>query len=81
MCYLQIGQKMKLDPERPEYHRASLSWQSDASGEGSWVANSTGGQSSSRLASMRSANALLVLPQRSGFVSPGDSVPAILLLS
>eukprot|EP00283_Hemiselmis_rufescens_P022639 CAMPEP_0173464550 /NCGR_PEP_ID=MMETSP1357-20121228/70147_1 /TAXON_ID=77926 /ORGANISM="Hemiselmis rufescens, Strain PCC563" /LENGTH=404 /DNA_ID=CAMNT_0014432467 /DNA_START=28 /DNA_END=1238 /DNA_ORIENTATION=- len=54
---------MKLDPERPEYHRVMLKWD-DASG--SLVGLSTGGQRSSRLLSMRSANALLELPQASG---------------
>lgn len=46
-----------MDPERPEYHRAIVK---SASGE--LIAESTGKQQSSRLLSMRSANALLVKP-------------------
>ena len=84
---------IKLDPERPEYHRAALHWTPcvppgshacrtysciftydgglqcwnygmlcrTAHG-GEFTAVSTGGQISSRLLSMRSANALLELP-------------------
>ena len=46
---------------RPEYHRAHVSWPTDGSLP---VATSTGGQCSSRLLSMRTANALLMLPPR-----------------
>jgi gephyrin len=52
--------ELPLDPQRPEYHRVWLSW-SDS--RGAFVAKSTGGQRSSRLLSMRSANGLLLLPQ------------------
>lgn len=58
---LQLGgpaESLALDMERPEYHRAVLS--SSATG---LTAVSTGPQRSSRLLSMRSANALLLLPQ------------------
>jgi len=50
-----------LDP-RPEYYRCSLSWQD--SQDGIPQAAGTGSQMSCRLLSMRSANALLVLPAR-----------------
>ena len=50
---------MHLDP-RPEYHRCVLLWSSDS--DGLPTAFSTGKQMSSRLMSMRSANALLILP-------------------
>ena len=52
--------ELPLDAQRPEYHRVWLSW-SDS--RGAFVAKSTGGQRSSRLLSMRSANGLLLLPQ------------------
>ena len=40
---------------------------------------STGKQSSSRLLSMRDANALLELPQQAGYAEEGARVPALLL--
>ena len=51
---------LKLDPERPEYHRATAVWHPELGG---LCADSTGGQISSRLLSCRSANLLLELPQ------------------
>lgn len=53
---------IKQDPVRPEYHRAVGAWRR---GEHGWelVASSTGGQISSRLLSMRSANLLLEIPK------------------
>jgi len=68
---------IRLDNERPEYHRVTLEW-SDANG-GELLANSTGGQISSRLLSMRSANALLELPQDSGVLPSGSVVTALLI--
>jgi gephyrin len=50
---------MYLDP-RPEFHRVHVR----ASGEG-LVASSTGGQRSSRVASLAGANGLVALPGRS----------------
>lgn len=44
-----------------------------------FVAESTGRQMSSRLLSMRSANALLALPASGKLVLAGTSVPAILI--
>lgn len=44
-----------MDPERPEYYRVTVRFEN-----GLFVAESTGKQISSRLLSMRSANALLV---------------------
>ena len=58
---LQLSSPVKLDP-RPEYHRASLRW-TDSDHLPNAV--STGSQCSSRLLSMKTANALLVLPPRS----------------
>jgi gephyrin len=45
----------------------------------SFIARSTGNQSSSRLLSLRSANALLEIPKGHGFVASGDVVPALLI--
>ena len=52
---------IKLDP-RPEYHRVVLSWLPDSPIP---VARSTGNQISSRLLSVNTANALLLLPPAS----------------
>jgi gephyrin len=71
---------LPLDPARPEYHRAVLRW--DASlhgGAGGYHATSTGSQASSRLLSMRGANALLELPQATGTLPAGSVVAALLL--
>ena len=58
---LQLDKVVYLDP-RPEYHRVVLQW-TDA--DPLPVASSTGNQISSRLLSMRTANALLMLPPKS----------------
>ena len=76
---VRLAQSIKLDPERPEYHRATLLFGKCPSGaieedkEEFWAV-STGNQINSRLLSARSdnallsarsANALLELPQAS----------------
>lgn len=48
---------MPLDP-RPEYHRVTVKVE-----DGEFRAYSTGGQRSSRVASLAGANALIALPQ------------------
>lgn len=72
----RLAQPLPLDAFRPEYHRATLSWDAD---QGCFVAASTGSQISSRLLSMRSANALLALPQREGVMAAGEAVDALLI--
>ncbi len=75
-----LSQPLPLDPERPEYHRAHLSWDnSQNGGQGGFVALSTGSQASSRLLSMRTANVLLELPQGEGVLAAGESVPALMI--
>ena len=65
-----LAQPLQLDPVRPEYHRATLSWDPQLNeGRGGYRAFSTGNQASSRLLSMRSANALLELPCGEGELS------------
>lgn len=73
-----IGASITLDPERPEYHRATLRTDS---GTGRIYATSTGFQRSSRLLSMRSANALLFLPKGPGIVTTGTEVIALVVKS
>lgn len=70
---------MKLDPERPEYHRAILKWE-----ESGPVGYSTGNQLSSRLGSMLSANCLLILPTATSdqkVVTKGSRISALMLKS
>ncbi|KAI3918498.1 hypothetical protein MKX01_041818 [Papaver californicum] len=56
--HARLSQPIKTDPVRPEFHRSAISF----------VAESTGHQMSSRLLSMKSANALLMLPARKAIV-------------
>lgn len=62
-----IQNDLKLDITRPEYHRVSLTFE-----DGVYKATTTGNQISSRLLSMVSADALLILPQGK---EKGDSIP------
>lgn len=64
-----------LDPVRPEYHRAIVSVGRD----GVLAATSTGGQRSSKVGSMKSANALLCMPAREEPLKKGDKVEALLM--
>ncbi|XP_058093596.1 molybdopterin biosynthesis protein CNX1 isoform X2 [Magnolia sinica] len=76
----RIKQPIKTDSIRPEFHRAIIRWElSDGSGNPGFVAESTGHQMSSRLLSMKSANALLELPATGMVLSAGTSVQAILI--
>ena len=78
-----LAMDIKMDPVRPEYHRAVLSWTNmGVKGEVSephFRAVSTGGQISSRLLSMRSANALLEIPRSSGVLPAGTRVTALVI--
>jgi gephyrin len=68
--------ELKLDPERPEYHRANIAWDFE---QNCFVGTSTGAQASSRLLSMCSANALLLLPQQAGRLPSGSLVTALVI--
>jgi gephyrin len=75
-----LSQPLRLDAYRPEYHRATLQWDSSLNdGNGGFRAISTGSQASSRLLSMRTANALLELPQGSETLAAGSVVWALLI--
>lgn len=77
---VQMGFSISLD-SRPEYHRAMINW-STPDHQDLPTASSTGSQCSSRLLSMRTANALLVLPARSeqlNRIEAGAVVRALLL--
>ncbi|KAI9774310.1 MAG: hypothetical protein M1840_004204 [Geoglossum simile] len=62
------------DPVRPEFHRALVEVR-----EGSMYARSTGGQRSSRVGSLKGANALLCLPASKELRIKGSLVDALLI--
>ena len=62
---------------RPEYHRVKISIVNNK-----FIANSTGGQRSSRILSLGQANGLLQLPgwsKEQQKLSKGDTVPCVLI--
>lgn len=69
-----LSQDFQLDP-RPEYHRAVVSVGKD----GLLFAISTGGQRSSRVGSLRSANALVCLPSGKGKLEKGSKVDVLMM--
>ncbi|CAG1961330.1 unnamed protein product [Fusarium graminearum] len=69
-----VSHDFPLDP-RPEYHRAVVTVGKD----GLLSATSTGGQRSSKVGSMRSANALVILPSGKGKLEKGSKVEVLLL--
>ncbi|KAE8731581.1 Molybdopterin biosynthesis protein CNX1 [Hibiscus syriacus] len=76
----RLQQPFKSDPIRPEFYRAIIRWEvNDGSGNPGFVAESTGRQMSSRLLSMKSANALLELPATGTIIPAGSSVSAIVI--
>ncbi|GMH32502.1 hypothetical protein BSKO_00336 [Bryopsis sp. KO-2023] len=73
---VELAADTNLDPQRPEYARATVRWKSG----GGFVAESAAGsQRSSRLLSARSANVLLELPQEEGVLSAGSTVTALVI--
>jgi len=75
-----LAQPLALDPQRPEYHRARLVWENERDGAGGrYLAFSTGNQASSRLLSMKGANALLELPQSNETLPAGATVSALII--
>ncbi|KAK4448071.1 Gephyrin [Podospora aff. communis PSN243] len=65
----------QLDKVRPEYHRAIVTVGKD----GTLSAASTGGQRSSRVGSMKGANALLCMPSGAEPLRKGSKVEALLM--
>jgi len=70
-----LDHEFRLDPERAEYHRAIVTLGRD----GLMHASSTGGQRSSRVGSLKSANALLCLPTGNESLAKGANVEALLM--
>ncbi|KAG4145247.1 hypothetical protein ERO13_D05G085901v2 [Gossypium hirsutum] len=85
-CYYGEGLKvlseappfLKTDPIRPEFYHATIRWEAnDGSGSARFVVESTGHQMSSRLLSMKSANALklcLVIIRKETFLLNEEKV-------
>lgn len=74
------GGRVRCDKARTEYHRVSVAVEKDAgTGKTRLVARSTGMQRSSRVGSVASANALLVLPQKDGFIEEGEQCAALMM--
>lgn len=75
-----LAQPLPMDSYRPEYHRATATWDETLNdGHGGYLATSTGSQVSSRLLSMRTANVLLELPQAEGRLPAGALVSALVI--
>ncbi len=72
---VRLTEKVKCDKARVEYHRVVVS----VSEEGTLIAKSTGMQRSSRVGSLATANALLVLPQKEGVVEAGQMCEALMM--
>ncbi|KAK7749040.1 hypothetical protein SLS53_001066 [Cytospora paraplurivora] len=70
-----LAHEFKLDPGRPEFHRAIVTVGKD----GILSAASTGGQRSSRVGSLKGANALLCMPKGAEPLQKGTKVDALLM--
>lgn len=64
---------LQASPDRPEYQRAIVRIDG-----GRLVAEITGAQGSSRMLSLRDANALVIVPPREGSYAAGDTLDALL---
>ncbi len=71
---VHLADSIMPSPDRPEYMRAAVRWQ-----DGRLVAITTGAQGSSRLLSMRAANALLVIAPGEQRLAAGSLVDALLV--
>jgi gephyrin len=72
---VRVSEQIKCDKARVEYHRVVVS----VNGEGALLAKSTGMQRSSRVGSLATANALLVLPQIDGILEAGQMCEALMM--
>ncbi|KAK5107631.1 hypothetical protein LTR62_000966 [Meristemomyces frigidus] len=70
-----LGQDVKCDGKRAEYHRVVVVARED----GLLYASSTGFQRSSRIGSFKGANALLCLPAQDKWLKKGDKAEALLM--
>ncbi|KAL8651980.1 MAG: hypothetical protein Q9210_002953 [Variospora velana] len=72
---VSVGEDVVCDLKRSEYHRVVVR----AGRDGRLWAASTGGQRSSRVGSLKSANGLLCMPAREGKVAKGEMMEALLM--
>jgi molybdopterin molybdotransferase len=72
--WVHLTESITPSPDRPEYQRAIVRWQ-----DGRLVASTTGAQGSSRLLSMRAANALLVIAPGEERLAVGSQVEALIV--
>ncbi|KAF3767782.1 hypothetical protein M406DRAFT_254875 [Cryphonectria parasitica EP155] len=70
-----LSHDFSLDPGRPEYHRSIVT----VNNHGGLSAASTGGQRSSRVGSLKGANALLCMPKGTEPLPKGTIVEALLM--
>lgn len=73
MVRVALAHTVVASPDRPEYQRAIVGWE-----QGRLTAHSTGAQGSSRLLSLRGANALLLVPGDGRTYAPGTELDALL---
>lgn len=73
LVQVTLASTINPSPDRPEYQRAIVVWQN-----GQLVATTTGAQGSSRLLSLRAANALLVIAPGTEPLLAGSQVAALL---
>ena len=71
---VSLAHAVTPSPDRPEYQRAIVSWH-----HGQLVASTTGAQGSSRLLSMRAANALLQIAPGHEVLAAGSMVEALIV--
>ena len=71
---VHLAHAVMPSPDRPEYQRAIVCWH-----DGRLVASTTGAQGSSRLLSMRAANALLVIAPGEERLAVGSGVEALIV--
>ncbi|KAJ4512070.1 hypothetical protein HRR83_006023 [Exophiala dermatitidis] len=74
---VKLSSRIRCDKSRVEYHRVVVSV--DPADPKLLVARSTGFQRSSRVGSLATANALLELPQREGWLEAGDECEALMM--
>ena len=74
VVYAKSLGSIKLDPDRPEFHRGIVDFHQDG-----FVVRGTGNQISSRLMSMKTANALIELPAGKGTIENGEMVKCRLI--
>ena len=81
--HVKTAFEIVMDPQRPEYHRAVVKWEKKDTDkdtqEGEFVAYSTGGQISSRIMSLKSANVLVEVPAVKGRLAAGTRMTALIV--